>query len=235
MVTTHAFARRWRYDILRRWIAREWPAMRTLPDYFGGRLPMALLGAACAGIVVIAVAAVWRDGGAGDAAAASAPERSAAAAGASHAQSESTMVASVPFEPTLLQLVKPPASPPAERLAPPVVAASPDRVAGATRAPRTPAGPRQAPAASITASAAASRAPANTFRGSLAVDSTPPGARVTLNGTLLGTTPLQVRDLPVGSRVIRVELPDHNAWTSSIRVVANAVTRVRADLHRSAP
>jgi hypothetical protein len=141
------------------------------------------------------------------------------------------MVASVPLEPTLLQLVKPPASPPTERIAPPVIAPAPAREAA--RAPRAPAPLRQAPTASTPA--AASPARANTFRGSLAVDSNPSGARVTLNGTLLGTTPLQVRDLPIGSRVIRVELPNHSVWTSSIRVVANAVTRVRAELHRSAP
>ena len=80
---------------------------------------------------------------------------------------------------------------------------------------------------------ATARPAPNGFRGSLAVASNPPGARVTLNGSVVGTTPLAIDDLPAGSRVLRLELRDHAAWSSSIQVVADTVTRVHADLQPS--
>jgi PEGA domain-containing protein len=68
------------------------------------------------------------------------------------------------------------------------------------------------------------------FRGVLAVSSIPEGAEVVLNGTLLGTTPLVVEDLPVGSRVVVVRRNGYRPWSSSIRVVADHRTVVTANL-----
>ena len=60
------------------------------------------------------------------------------------------------------------------------------------------------------------------FRGSLTVTSSPEGAQVHLNNVWVGTTPLVALDVPVGSRVVRVELEGHERWSSVVRIVANA-------------
>jgi len=57
--------------------------------------------------------------------------------------------------------------------------------------------------------------------GTLAIGSAPIGARVFLNDQLVGTTPLVLPDLAVGSRAIRVEADGHATWSSAVRVVAN--------------
>ena len=74
-------------------------------------------------------------------------------------------------------------------------------------------------------------APAS-FTGSLYVDSRPRGARVFLDGTSIGTTPMQAGDIRAGAHVVRLELKDHRTWTSSARIVAGEVTRVTGSLER---
>ena len=71
------------------------------------------------------------------------------------------------------------------------------------------------------------------YRGSLAVSSAPTGARVLVNGVPVGTTPLLLKDVPVGSRVVRLELDGYEKWSSAVRVVANQRVRTAADLQRS--
>jgi hypothetical protein len=66
------------------------------------------------------------------------------------------------------------------------------------------------------------------FLGRLLVDSDPAGARVTLNGTAVGTTPLTLADVPIGSKALRVEADGHQPWSSLVRIVANQETRVSA-------
>jgi PEGA domain len=84
------------------------------------------------------------------------------------------------------------------------------------------------------AEAAASRAAVGAqFVGSLAIDSTPANARAFVNGTQVGVTPLVLMDVPVGSRVIRLEADDHTPWSSTVRVVANQLTRVTVTLSPS--
>ncbi len=70
------------------------------------------------------------------------------------------------------------------------------------------------------------------YTGSLFVDSRPRGARVFVDGRAVGVTPLSLADIPVGARVIRLELPNHRAWTDSRQVVAGATTRVTGSLER---
>ena len=72
--------------------------------------------------------------------------------------------------------------------------------------------------------------PPPAYRGSLAVSSSPAGAQVFLNGVPAGLTPLLLRDLPVGSRVVRIELDGHERWSAATRIVANADTQVTAAL-----
>ncbi len=71
---------------------------------------------------------------------------------------------------------------------------------------------------------------ATQFLGSLAVSSDPEGAQVSVNGLPVGTTPLVLRDLPVGSRVVRVHRDGYQPWSSVVRVVADERTNVTAPL-----
>jgi hypothetical protein len=70
------------------------------------------------------------------------------------------------------------------------------------------------------------------FRGALAVNSRPAGARVSINGEPLGVTPLTVRSLPAGSRVVRLTAQGYHPWSSAVRVVANQRNSVMATLQR---
>jgi hypothetical protein len=68
------------------------------------------------------------------------------------------------------------------------------------------------------------------FAGSLRIDSAPQGARVSIDRTAAGVTPLVARDLSAGSHVVRVEANGHVPWSSAIRVVADRQTRVHTTL-----
>jgi hypothetical protein len=70
------------------------------------------------------------------------------------------------------------------------------------------------------------------YHGSLAIDSDPPGARVSLNGRLVGSTPILLQDLPAGSCVIRIDADGYEPWSGAARVVANRRERVNARLRR---
>jgi hypothetical protein len=71
------------------------------------------------------------------------------------------------------------------------------------------------------------------FRGSLAVRSNPDGAAVFINGQQVGTTPLMLKELPVGSRALRVTLDGYEPWSRSVQVVAQQHTTVAAALQQS--
>jgi hypothetical protein len=68
------------------------------------------------------------------------------------------------------------------------------------------------------------------YRGSLAFRSAPQGARVFVNGAFVGSTPLVLDNLPVGSRAVRMEAEGYQRWSSTTQVVANQQTRVSATL-----
>ena len=86
--------------------------------------------------------------------------------------------------------------------------------------------------------AAAPRAPERpsaqptAYTGSIYVDSRPRGARVLLDGKMVGVTPLRIPDVRIGSHVIRLQLQDHRDWTASTRVVAGQEARVTGSLER---
>jgi hypothetical protein len=69
------------------------------------------------------------------------------------------------------------------------------------------------------------------YRSSLMVDSTPVGAGVFLNNRPVGSTPLTVDGLAVGSRVVRLELPGYQRWSSAITVTSDRAARVSANLY----
>ena len=70
------------------------------------------------------------------------------------------------------------------------------------------------------------------FSGALAVDSRPTGAKVFLDGTLVGTTPIALPTVAAGSHAVRLEYEGYRRWSSSVRVVASEQNRVTASLER---
>jgi hypothetical protein len=70
-------------------------------------------------------------------------------------------------------------------------------------------------------------------RGTLVVTSRPQGARVYVNNTFAGRTPLSMRAQPVGSRALRLTMDGYANWSRAITIVANQATNVSAQLTRS--
>jgi hypothetical protein len=73
---------------------------------------------------------------------------------------------------------------------------------------------------------------AATFTGGLSVDSRPSGAKVYVDGRLLGTTPLQSHAVSAGEHAIRLEHDGYRQWTSAVRIMSNEQNRVTASLER---
>ena len=68
--------------------------------------------------------------------------------------------------------------------------------------------------------------------GSLQVDSRPDGARVMLDGRLVGTTPVVVPDVRTGTHRLRVERDGYQAWVTAVEVPSSDRVRVAASLER---
>lgn len=68
------------------------------------------------------------------------------------------------------------------------------------------------------------------FVGEIYVDSRPRGARVFLDGKMVGVTPIRIPDVTIGSHVIRLQLDAHRDFTTSTRVVAGEERRVTGSL-----
>jgi serine/threonine-protein kinase len=71
------------------------------------------------------------------------------------------------------------------------------------------------------------------FVGALTVESRPTGARVFIDGKLVGTTPLQVPEVTAGSHAVALEHDGYVRWSSSVRIVAAEKNRVTASLERN--
>jgi hypothetical protein len=97
-------------------------------------------------------------------------------------------------------------------------------------APPTP--PRTAAAAPAPVSPPARATAGGGFSGALDVDSRPTGARVFLDGRLIGSTPLSMPAVPAGEHAVRLEFDGYRRWSSSVRVVASERNRVTASLER---
>jgi len=68
--------------------------------------------------------------------------------------------------------------------------------------------------------------------GSLMVDSRPAGARVFVDGTLVGTTPFLMDAIAAGDHAVRMELDGFNPWTASTKVVGGERARVSGSLEQ---
>ena len=71
------------------------------------------------------------------------------------------------------------------------------------------------------------------YRGSFTITSRPQGAAVFMNGRRIGTTPLELENLPVGSRAVRVTLEGYDTWSRAVEVVADRRTAIVASLEES--
>jgi serine/threonine-protein kinase len=66
--------------------------------------------------------------------------------------------------------------------------------------------------------------------GALLVLSHPTGARVLVDGQYVGMAPLLVTNVAPGTRTVKLELPGHKTWSSSVQVMAGQRVRVAASL-----
>ena len=89
-----------------------------------------------------------------------------------------------------------------------------------------------APARAAAPAASTPGSDAGRSAGALAVDSRPTGAKVYLDGKLMGDTPLLLQTVAVGEHAVRLEREGYRRWLSSVRVVASEQNRVTASLER---
>ena len=81
-----------------------------------------------------------------------------------------------------------------------------------------------------TAPAASESRPALT--ASLTIESRPTGATVIIDGKRVGTTPLALPGMTVGTHAVRLEMAGYKPWTASVPVVAGEKNRVAASLEQ---
>jgi hypothetical protein len=79
-------------------------------------------------------------------------------------------------------------------------------------------------------SAAAPTAPRSVL--TVLIESTPPGARIRIDGRDLGPTPLMVRQLRPGTHALDVRMPGYRPWSQRLTVAAGDSRRVMATLER---
>jgi serine/threonine protein kinase len=68
--------------------------------------------------------------------------------------------------------------------------------------------------------------------GSLAVNSRPPGARVTVDGRAVGATPLRLPSVSVGSHTVRLELDGYTPISTTVVIKAGAQTPLAVTLEK---
>ena len=90
--------------------------------------------------------------------------------------------------------------------------------------------PAAAPAAAAKPAATAARPAAKT--GEIFVDSRPQGATVLVDGKPVGVTPLRLPEQPAGPHTVRLELADHQPWTSTATVIGGQTARVTGSMER---
>jgi len=68
------------------------------------------------------------------------------------------------------------------------------------------------------------------FRGAISVESQPAGAQVSVDGRLVGVTPLVGWELPAGSHVVRIDHDGYDRWSAAIRVVTEQTVNLVTEL-----
>lgn len=64
------------------------------------------------------------------------------------------------------------------------------------------------------------------------IDSRPAGARVFVDGRLVGTTPLLLDDVAPGDHAVRFELEGFDPWSATARVTGGERVRVSGSLEQ---
>ena len=75
-------------------------------------------------------------------------------------------------------------------------------------------------------------APAARSTGAVAFESRPAGAKIYMDGKLVGTTPTSLAAVQAGAHAVRLEHDGYRRWSASVRVVAGEPNRVTASLER---
>ena len=94
---------------------------------------------------------------------------------------------------------------------------------------------RDAPARNLTVALTAALDPAAELPGAIYADSRPRGARVFVDGRLIGTTPLRLPDVVAGRHEVRLELEGYRTVTTPVAVSGGREARVAVTLTRRAP
>ena len=71
-----------------------------------------------------------------------------------------------------------------------------------------------------------------TRTGAIVVFSRPSGAEVFLDERLVGSTPLSLDEVAAGTHGVRIALPEHRNWATSVNVTPGSSLRVAASLER---
>lgn len=140
--------------------------------------------------------------------------------------SEGTVAEPVRVDPP--PIVPEPAEPAAEPVTPPPRAAAPRPPAPRT-APRV---DPEAARARVASPASPATAPAPAAAGTLQVLSRPSGATVTVDGQIVGRTPLVISNVRPGGHDVGIELAGFRRWSTSVDVRPGARARVAASLEQ---
>lgn len=130
-----------------------------------------------------------------------------------------------------------PASPasPAPAIPAPATTVAPVKPTTPT-APPAPAPAAKKPAETTAAATTRKPPPATTkpaaLVGSLSISSRPAGATVTLDGRVVGVTPLTLPGVAAGPHAVKLLLEGYRTWSVSAQVVAGQAKRVNASLER---
>ena len=81
----------------------------------------------------------------------------------------------------------------------------------------------------------AAQAPAVKSVLTVLIESTPPGARIRVDGRDLGPAPLLVRQMRPGTHTIELRLPGYKTWTQRLTVSVGDNRRIMAPLERDTP
>jgi len=81
----------------------------------------------------------------------------------------------------------------------------------------------------------AAQAPAAKSVLTVLIESTPPGARIRVDGRDLGPAPLLVRQMRPGTHTLELRMPGYKTWTQRLTVAAGDSRRIMATLERDTP
>ena len=62
------------------------------------------------------------------------------------------------------------------------------------------------------------------------MDSLPSGAEIYVDDVRVGATPMTMNNVPPGAHRVRIEMPGHRPWTTTVNVEAGVLAHVGASL-----